>query len=47
MSEPYEPHFKRCEGCGEDVQPEEWDKETGYCAYCLAVPNPTTEREGV
>ena len=40
MSEPYEPHLKRCQSCGEDVQPEEWDKETGCCRECLNDHDP-------
>lgn len=35
MSEPWEPNLKRCVMCGEDVQPEGWDKETGCCKECL------------
>jgi hypothetical protein len=42
MGEPYEPHLKRCQGCGEDVEPEFYDKDTGYCFYCLN----TEKKEG-
>lgn len=34
MSEPYEPHFKRCYWCGADVPPEEYDKERACCKEC-------------
>lgn len=35
MSEPYEPHFKRCKWCGADVEPWLFDKETESCHECL------------
>lgn len=35
MSEPYEAHFKHCEWCGEDVQPEDYDKDHGACSWCM------------
>ena len=34
MSEPYEPHYKRCGACGEETPPDKWVKEMGLCEYC-------------
>ena len=35
MSKPYEPHLKECRGCGEQIPPEKFDEQTGYCQDCM------------
>lgn len=34
MSEPYEPHLKRCRWCGADVEEEDYHKPTDSCMEC-------------
>ena len=38
MSEPYEPHFKRCKWCGADVTEDLFNKDTDACYDCLKEP---------
>ena len=35
MSAPNVPYFRECRGCGEQIPPEKFDEQTGYCQDCM------------